>query len=226
MTRLPVFGIMPLVCVLFGGCSNTGHKEPPSSVSCEWNLEMLAKAISAYEADHGSCPSFTVDDGGNKVSWRILIAPYVLMSYDSAPSLLEAFDYRFDESWNSPHNKAALSRIPLDAYYCPTCENAFKKNTYTSYVMLARPTAGRGQQQSLPPNAVVVVESANCEIGIAEPRDVSWDSLWEGESPYGKGKLNSMHPKVVKGIRVDGTVIDIPKGLDGRKLKMLLNGEL
>lgn len=92
--------------------------------------------------------------------------------------------------------------------------------------MLARPMAGWGQQQALPPNAVVIVESANCEIGIAEPRDISWDSLWEGRSPYGKGKLNSMHPEVVKGIRVDGTIIDIPKRLDREDLKMFLNGKL
>ncbi len=96
--------------------------------------------------------------------------------------------------------------------------------SFTTYLMLVRPADEDGKTQTLSPDAVLVVESANCGIGIAEPSDLRWETLWEGDSPFGKGKLNSMHPDVVKALRVDGEVIDIPKKIGKTELRKLLNG--
>jgi hypothetical protein len=71
---------------------------------------------------------------------------------------------------------------------------------------------------------VVIVESLDSGIEFAEPRDLLWDDLWKGPSPFGPGKLNSPHPDVVKALRVDGKVIDIPKRLSKEETRKLLMG--
>jgi hypothetical protein len=90
--------------------------------------------------------------------------------------------------------------------------------------MLKRPGAGDGSIDALPSDAVIVVESAQCGVRWAEPRDLPWDELWKGDSPFGKGKLNSLHPDVVKALQADGKVIDIPKTIGKDELRGLLNG--
>ncbi|MHC4178217.1 MAG: hypothetical protein ACYSWU_11965 [Planctomycetota bacterium] len=76
----------------------------------------------------------------------------------------------------------------------------------------------------MPPDAVLIVECAKSGIKHAEPRDLHWETLWEGDSPFGKGKLNSFHPNVVKALRVDGKVIDISKNISKERLRELLMG--
>jgi hypothetical protein len=90
--------------------------------------------------------------------------------------------------------------------------------------MLKRPETRIGAVDSANPNAVIIVESAYCCVKWAEPRDLLWEDLWKDDSPFGKGKLNSVHPGVVKALRADGTVIDIPKDIGKTELELLLNG--
>ena len=44
------------------------------------------------------------------------------------------------------------------------------------------------------------------------------------DSPFGVGRLNSRHAKVVKALRADGKVIDIPKDIAKADLRKLLLG--
>ena len=76
----------------------------------------------------------------------------------------------------------------------------------------------------LAPDAVLIVESADCGVEFAEPRDLHWEDLWTGDSPFGKGKLNSHHPNVVNALRADGRVIEIPKDISTGDLRKLLLG--
>ena len=113
------------------------------------------------------------------------------------------------------------------AYTCPV-EIALYGYPFVSYVMLVRPSPGitEGERGTnlLVHDAVLIVESSGCNIEYCEPRDLNWEKLWEGESPFGLGKLNSLHANVVRAVRVDGKVIDIPKEISNDKLRKLLNG--
>jgi len=135
------------------------------------------------------------------------------------------------ESWDSPHNLGALPEFGTQIHFsCPAeVRRGPAPFPFTSYLMLVRSPASSAEKRSapassLPPDAVLIVESADCGIKFAEPRDLPWETLWEGASPFGKGKLNSFHPRVVKALRGDGKVIDIPKSIDKQDLQKLLMG--
>jgi hypothetical protein len=95
--------------------------------------------------------------------------------------------------------------------------------------MLVRPDSAAldknsGDAAPLPDDAVLIVESVGCRIEYGEPRDLRIEALFEGDSAFGVGKLNSLHPRVVRALRVDGKVIDIPKNISREDLRKLLEG--
>ena len=59
--------------------------------------------------------------------------------------------------------------------------------------------SGHGQA-SLPDEAVLIVESEGCHTQYGEPKDLDLEDLFKGPSPFGIGKLNSLHPGVVKAL--------------------------
>lgn len=217
--------VLFISCAVFplSGCQKYEGREASPEVSCTWNLELVAKALEHYERENGRCPAVVVDETGGPHSWRMHILPFILRQYDGADWFLNSFSYRLSEAWDSEHNKSSLHGILVSVFHCPADEDSWNE---TSYLMLVRPADENGNPADVPHNAVVIVESSGCGIGIAQPKDLKWDDLWKGESPYGKGKLNSNHKGVIKAIRADGTIIDIPKNLKRDKLKQLLQGSV
>jgi hypothetical protein len=75
------------------------------------NLSMLMGALKKYHDDprHGRLPPAVVmgkdGKGGVPHSWRVEILPYV-----GEKALYD--DYRFDEPWDSKHNRALIPRMP------------------------------------------------------------------------------------------------------------------
>lgn len=70
----------------------------------ESSMKLVAKAVAAYEQQHGSLPPVVVTDdlGQPQHSWRALILPYLREDKLAA-------SYRWDQAWNSPTN-AELSQ--------------------------------------------------------------------------------------------------------------------
>jgi hypothetical protein len=141
----------------------------------------------------------------------------------------KTIDYRFDEPWDSDHNRTCVLTSTLPSYYTCPLESNLAEYPFATYVMLVRPVLPSAEGNvapgsPLPEDAVIVVESANCAIECGEPRDLDWNILWQGDSPFGLGKLNSFHTGIVKAIRLDGKVIDIPKDISNAELRQLLNG--
>src|SRR5690606_24301160 len=111
------------------------------------------------------CPLFLVDDSGNKHSWRILTAPYVVKNYHGAKRALEKYNYRHNEPWDSKHNINEVDQLELFYYSCPADARSNLSSHLTSYVMLVRPPLESGRAEPLASDAVIVVESTGCGIG-------------------------------------------------------------
>lgn len=70
------------------------------------NLSQIDKGLSGYYTEHDRFPpSVILTDGKPPHSWRVAILPYIgeQALYDS---------YRFDEPWDSEHNRSLLTRMP------------------------------------------------------------------------------------------------------------------
>jgi hypothetical protein len=210
------FFLLVLSAASLSGCESSSAVQARPEWACEYKLERIGKAIAAYQAKEGFLPPGSVNHGGHRCSWRSLIAPY--LSIDDT----ESFVYRQDEEWNSKHNRTLLGRLIPCRFTCPL-ESAYFDYPFVSYLMLVRDDR-RGETGRLPDDAVLVVESVGCQIKYGEPRDILLRELLDDPSPFGVGKLNSLHPKVVKALRVDGKVIDIPKDIGKEDLRKLLLG--
>jgi hypothetical protein len=228
----------------------SAHEVPPDRV-CERHLKGIGKALLKYREEHGSFPPAVLcDSSGHKASWRLLLSSDVIHTCFNL-SVLEqtkATDslkgYHFDETWDSKNNLLwAENNRALEllwrVFFCPIeieydqenglCPNAVRDiergkdpfaARYITYLMLVRPDP----DASLPDDAVIVVESLGCGVRVQEPRDIALDELLRAESPFGVGRLNSRHSNVVKALRADGKVIDIPKDIGKEELKKLLRG--
>lgn len=219
---------LSLACLLSGCGHRKGSPQMTPDRGCELRLATIGFGIGQYKQTHGRLPApIVVGPQGDKHSWRAAVMPYLLHAVSDA----HLFDYRMEEPWDSPHNREVWPEFRLAFMFACSAESRQEPGPfpYTSYLMLVRPpvapsTIADEPSRELPPEAVLIVESAGCGVEYFEPRDLPWENLWEGDSPFGEGKLNSFHPRVVKAVRVDGKVIDIPKSISREKLKKLLSG--
>jgi RNA polymerase sigma factor (sigma-70 family) len=71
------------------------------------NVQLLSRALWGYHDAYGNFPPAAVigKDGNPLLSWRVLILPYLKKG-----KLFKEF--KLDEPWDSPHNKALLPRMP------------------------------------------------------------------------------------------------------------------
>lgn len=214
------------IVVPISGCHRSrAAREATPDRFCEIKLELLGKGIVDYRSEHGDLPEVRLGPGELRHSWRAVVAPYVL-THTYHP---DTFHYRFEEAWDSPYNRDAFRKSGLAGYLTCPAEKESIDYPFVSYVMLARADSpGSNEEGSetmpLPDDAVLIVESVGCRIKYGEPRDIDIEALFKDDSPFGVGKLNSLHPKVVKALRVDGKVIDIPKNITKEDLRKLLAG--
>lgn len=212
-----------VIASVASGCpASSSRPEMPPEAFCEHRLATLQAAMARYRAESGRLPDNVTSAAGFEHSWRAVLAPY-LVEGERFP-----LDYRFDEPWDSSQNRRALRSRVSFRYTCPV-EGPQFDYPFVSYVMLVRGGPRDADERrrfatALPDDAVLLVESAGCQIECGEPRDIDIESLFNSDSAFGVGKLNSPHPGVVKALRVDGTVIDIRKDISKEDLRMLLSG--
>jgi hypothetical protein len=86
-------------------------------LECSDNLKQIQLAMFLYHAEHGTLPpAFSVDTNGKPLhSWRTLLLPWL-----GDASLLELHaQIRFDEPWDSDHNRR-FHDTNIGIYRCPT----------------------------------------------------------------------------------------------------------
>jgi prepilin-type processing-associated H-X9-DG protein len=88
-------------------------RESSARTECANNLKQIGLAMHNYHDRHKTFPpAYTVDKTGKPLlSWRVLILPFI-----EQEALYKEF--RLDEPWDSPHNKALIDRMP-STYRCP-----------------------------------------------------------------------------------------------------------
>lgn len=170
-----VAGFIVLVLIVLMLPAVQQSREASRRTVCKNNLKMIGLALHNYHDTYDSFPpAWTTDaDGRPLLSWRVLLLPYL----DEAP-LYEEFD--LTESWDGPHNRELLRRIP-SPYACPPSVSEEEGGeSATSYVaVIGEETAWPGASPSRLPDfrdgtseSIIVIE-CHANIPWTEPRDVS-----------------------------------------------------
>lgn len=170
-----------------------GLVQPPEAIhlsGCKQNLKMLGLALHNYHDTYRSFPPAIVRDEKNRphLSWRTVLFPFVEQTH-----LYEK--YRFDESWDSPHNKNLLPNC-LGVFRCPANRTDVAKPTSNYVAVIGPNTAWRSDGSVVsakditdgPSSTILLVETKEAGIHIFEPRDLSLDQLTlTVNSPIGQG---------------------------------------
>jgi hypothetical protein len=101
---------------------------------CTNNLKQIGLAMHNYHDKHGSFPpAFRAgQDGKPLLSWRVLILPFLEQQQLYS-------EFHLDEPWDSPHNKALISRMP-PVYACPEGKPSLFTEGKTTYLTPRSPS--------------------------------------------------------------------------------------
>ena len=228
-----VFAVVLVVVLVCGGILTAlllpavqAAREAARIAQCTNNLHQIGLALLSYESRYRQFPpAFIPDKNGKPMhSWRVLILPYLDRKdlYDQ---------YRFNEPWDSPHNKALASQMP-SIYVCPS--EGLPANGRTSYAMLVGPhafsTGPKGRTISEitdgTPNTIMVAEAADTHINWMEPRDLDTEHMrFQTNGSRNPGAKNaeifSRHPGGANVVFCDGHVQFIPASTDPKDVNAM-----
>jgi len=163
-------------------------REAKRRVQCVENLKQIGLAMQGYHQQYGCFPpAFIPDKNGKPMhSWRVLMLPF--LEQDAL-----YHQYRFDEPWNGPHNKALADHMP-SVYRCPSSDPT-PDPSQTSYAMIVGPHAisdgptphRMSDIKDGASNTIMVAEAAKAAINWAEaastginwmePRDLNAENM-------------------------------------------------
>ena len=155
---------------------------PDHKATCEAHLRQVARALLNYHNEHGSFPpAYTLGpDGEPWHSWRVLILPQL------GEQRLYA-EYRFDEPWDSEHNRNLIRRMPA-AF---GCSSSGADGTTPYLAVVGERTVWPGPStQSLKrievhwgpygaENTILLMEAGSSDVVWSEPRDLSVEAACE-----------------------------------------------
>lgn len=143
------------------------------------NLKMIGLAMHNYHDANGTFPSaapYQDNNGKALLSWRVALLPYV-----EEDGLYRQF--RFNEPWDSKHNKTLLEKMP--SIYAPTIKGKPARPNTTYYQAFTGndapfdPKAKRGPQIAGIKDGVsttaMVVEGGEA-VPWTKPEDVAYDA--------------------------------------------------
>jgi hypothetical protein len=170
------------------------------------HIKQIMLAFHNYHDTHGHFPPEAIygADGQPRLSWRVALLPYL----DEAGLYGE---FRLDEPWDSPHNKALVARMP-DVYRAPNAPAPDGKTRFRGF-------AGKGAMfdgvRGVGVAEITDGTSNTLTIAVAEEA-VTWTQ--PGELPFAEGKpLPSLHATEADGYLIglaDGQARVVKKGND------------
>lgn len=181
----------------------------PLEKQCRNNLKEIYLALQAYQTDAGCLPPRVIyDDQGQALhSWRVLLLPYV-----GGDHLVER--YRFDEPWNSEHNRKLADEMP-SIYSCAASPEHLRYHTsYVAVVADGLTFAGMRQTPDGSPDvaALIVVEIAPSEVHWMAPEDMAAAELQSPVNEPPAGGVSSFHPDKAFALAADGTIHTLSAG--------------
>jgi len=178
------------------------------------NLTMIGLALRKYHEHRGTLPTAALHskDGKPLLSWRVALLPYL-----GEEKLYDQF--KFDEPWDSPHNKRLIARMPKVF----ALANSTPEKGQTFYrVFHGQGAAFEGKQGVR--LASFVDGTANTAVVVEASASSEWTR--PEELPFAEGKALPGLGGVVGGgfhvLLADGTVRYILKKVDERTLRALI----
>jgi hypothetical protein len=179
------------------------------------NLKQIALAMHNYHDTFGRFPPHAKTDKQGKptLSWRVAILPFI-----EQDNLYRQFN--LDEPWDSEHNKKLLEQMPT--IYAPV--NAGTKEKYETFyqAFVGKGTVFEpGEKITFASimdgtsNTLMVVEAGD-SVPWTKPEDLPFDPT----KPL--PKVGAEFPDVFVAAFCDGSVREIPKNIDAKKLRLLI----
>ena len=209
---LSLVGFLVLGAVL--GARHTGQTK-----QCQANLRRLGVALRSYQAEYGCFPpAYAANQQGKPMhSWRVLILPQL-----GQQSLYK--QYRFDQPWNSPNNRALVAQMPKE-FHCPASpdDGTFQTN-YVMIVGKGMLSDGTSVSRSNDitdgeSKTFLLVEGRGPAVNWMDPRDLDAGTLsFSINDGVGTG-IQSEHSEAVNVLYCDGSVRSLPASTDPDEVK-------
>ncbi len=173
---LVIMGCLVFAIFRFGGQTVSQLQTNRQRTASMRNLEMIAAALNAYAADHGTYPPpITYGPGKTKMhSWRVLILPYLERQ--------ELFDqYDMSKPWNDPANMMVCYNRP--AVFAHPTESQTGWTSGTGYYLIVGPGTlfpnsgplSPDQITDDPSQTILVIEGNPNSAGLwTEPLDLDF----------------------------------------------------
>ena len=219
--------ISMLTLILFGFAfiAVREARESAYQTMCRGRLGKLQLALINYHEAFGSLPPAYIADADGKPmhSWRVLILPFLDARGEYA-------SYRFDEPWDSPHNRTIADSPVKEHFRCPNRLWNPDAPTTDYVVVMGEGTAFPGAapikladiKDGLP-ETILVTEINNSRIHWMEPRDLDFRSMSFEVNDRQRPSVSGPHlegPGVVFGDRL--TAYRLRKTLKPETLRGLL----
>jgi hypothetical protein len=198
-----------------------------NQLHCANQVQQIGLAIHNYAMHRCFPPAYTVDANGRRLhSWRTLILPHLV--YDDKHK-----EIRFDEPWDSPHNRSILETM-RNAYWYYRCFDATGPKGETSFAMVVGPntisdgshSAGWGDIKDGASNTILFVETKNSGIYWAEPRDLDFGDMSFRVNDPSRPGIGSNHSGGAFVVFADGTLRFVTDDVDPKIVEALttING--
>ncbi len=192
-----------------------GLKARRDKAACMNNLQLIATALNAYAAEHGSYPTPTVYDANGKAlySWRVLILKQL-----GEHSL--AAEFKLDEAWDSADNIQLLGQRCPRVYISPAVPVS-RGVAETNYFLITGPGTLFPPTGPLAPrnigdgdtNTLLIVESENTLAEWSRPIDIDVSKLNTNIGSTGPNTIGGTHSRGATAVFADATPAWLPDDL-------------
>ncbi|WP_417383301.1 DUF1559 domain-containing protein [Gimesia sp.] len=179
------------------------------------HLKLLASAFHTYREKYGQFPLADEHLAENKplLSWRVHLLPFV----DQADLYNE---FHLDESWDSPHNKTLLKKIP-DIYQFDSQVELGNTQAMTFSGKLTPFAAGRGPKgRDITDGFINTIQFVVAAPDTAVPWTKPGDLPFDPENPV-KALGNLTSPEFIAVI-MDSSIRYVPQNIPAQELSHLI----
>ena len=209
--------LMLCFLTLIIGAAHHARKIAHQSV-CRGRMSQIAMALQNYHDFYGTFPPACLTDAAGRPmhSWRVLILPF-LNSYDLYQ------EYRFDEPWDSLHNRKLALRSRNEIWHCPSGSHDDSPNT--DYVVIrgedtlfpVSRSVSLTEIQDGPANTILLAEIGHSNIHWMEPRDLSSEEM--------SFRVNDFKRPSISSSETDGPAVVFADGITACRLDSTLRPE-